>query len=110
MRFNEVTRQSVAKVWLAQLPDGTASIEMQPDCLAMEYLKTMASAGDLVAVDSLHMTCVLDLHMQIAHCSVTLKQGARRCQRSGAVPFVTCRLAQHLSCSQREMHAVQRQR
>ena len=45
MRFNEVTRQSVAKVWLAQHPDGTASLRMQPDCLAMEYIKTMASAG-----------------------------------------------------------------
>ena len=54
MRFNDVTRQSVAKVWLAQLPDGTASLEMQPDCLAMEYLKTMASAGDLLAVNLSH--------------------------------------------------------
>lgn len=45
MRFNEVTRQSVGKVWLEQHPDGTASLSMQPDCLAMEYLKTMASAG-----------------------------------------------------------------
>ncbi len=53
MRFNEVTRQSVAKVWRAQLPDGTASLEMQPDCLAMEYLKTMASAGNSVARESI---------------------------------------------------------
>ena len=53
MRFNEVTRQSVAKVWLSQHPDGTARIEMQPNCLAMEYLKTMASAGKSLSLHNL---------------------------------------------------------
>lgn len=46
MRFNEVTRQSVGRVWAPQRPGGAAALEMQPECLAMEYLKTMASAGE----------------------------------------------------------------
>ena len=48
MRFNEVTRQSVGRVRVPQRADGAAALEMQPECLAMEYLKTMASAGKAV--------------------------------------------------------------
>jgi hypothetical protein len=60
MRFNEVTRQSVGKVWLAQHPDGTASLRMQPDCLAMEYLKTMASAGKAHGTSQQQRTALSD--------------------------------------------------
>ena len=43
LRFNEVTRQSVARVW--QPADGGSAVA-QAECLGMEYLKTMASAGE----------------------------------------------------------------
>ncbi|EIE25796.1 hypothetical protein COCSUDRAFT_32382 [Coccomyxa subellipsoidea C-169] len=45
LRFNEVTRQSVARVW--QPLDGSSGAHAQADCLGMEYLKTMASAAQL---------------------------------------------------------------
>jgi hypothetical protein len=45
LRFNEKTRQSVARVWRWRRRDGAEAVHAQPDCLAMEYLKTMASAG-----------------------------------------------------------------
>lgn len=44
LRFNEITRQSVARVW--QPADGSSGALAQADCLGMEYLKTMASAGE----------------------------------------------------------------
>lgn len=44
LRFNGVTRQSVAKVW--RPADGGSDMLAQADCLGMEYLKTMASAGE----------------------------------------------------------------
>lgn len=44
LRFNGVTRQSVAKVW--RPADGGSDTLAQADCLGMEYLKTMASAGE----------------------------------------------------------------
>ncbi|KAK9915588.1 hypothetical protein WJX75_001243 [Coccomyxa subellipsoidea] len=43
LRFNEITRQSVARVW--QPADGSSGALAQADCLGMEYLKTMASAA-----------------------------------------------------------------
>ena len=43
LRFNGVTRQSVAKVWRPAY--GGSDTLAQADCLGMEYLKTMASAG-----------------------------------------------------------------
>ncbi|CAL8469998.1 g9540 [Coccomyxa elongata] len=43
LRFNGVTRQSVAKVWRSA--DGGSDTLAQADCLGMEYLKTMASAA-----------------------------------------------------------------
>lgn len=53
MRFNEVTRQSVARVW--QPVDGNSGGAVaQPDCLGMEYLKTMASGG---AAKCLNVSC-----------------------------------------------------
>ncbi|KAK9808659.1 hypothetical protein WJX72_001506 [[Myrmecia] bisecta] len=52
LRFNDDTRQSVAKVAVTQRPDGGCTIAAQPDCLAFEYLKTMAAAAASVdAVD-----------------------------------------------------------
>jgi hypothetical protein len=46
LRFNEATRQSVAKVWVHEGVQGGGGREhAQPECLAMEYLKSMASAG-----------------------------------------------------------------
>jgi len=55
MRFNEVTRQSIARVW--QPVDGISSGAVaQPDCLGMEYLKTMTSAG---AAECLNVSCKL---------------------------------------------------
>lgn len=58
MRFNEVTRQSVGKIWLAQHADGTEGPQMQPDCLAMEYLKSMASAGASASTSLCWATCI----------------------------------------------------
>ena len=46
LRFNEATRQSVAKVWVAEGADGR--VHAQPECLGMEYVKSMASAGALL--------------------------------------------------------------
>ena len=57
MRFNEVTRQSVGRVRVPQRADGAAALEMQPECLAMEYLKTMASAGKAGAQSPSDMSC-----------------------------------------------------
>ena len=47
LRFNEATRQSVAKVWVheGRWQGSGGSVRAQPECLAMEYLKSMASAG-----------------------------------------------------------------
>lgn len=45
LRFNEETRQSVARLWVCQHEDGRECVHAQADCLAMEYLKSMASAG-----------------------------------------------------------------
>lgn len=57
LRFNENTRQSVARVGLyrgrgpalgaadARKPDESVRLVAQPDCLAADYLKTVASAG-----------------------------------------------------------------
>ena len=46
LRFNEATRQSVAKVWVADGADGT--VHAQAECLGMEYVKTMAATGALL--------------------------------------------------------------
>ena len=59
MRFNEVTRQSVGRVRAPQRADGAAALEMQPECLAMEYLKTMASAGKAAAWTAPSMSCCI---------------------------------------------------
>jgi len=77
LRFNEVTRQSVAKVWLSQQPDGTAHIEMQPNCLAMEYLKTMASAGESL---SQHSLTSLHCLRQSQHCCNVHNRKMRKCR------------------------------
>ena len=52
LRFNDITRQSVARValqrvegaWGDALGEGWR-LQAQPDCLAADYLKTVASAG-----------------------------------------------------------------
>ena len=59
MRFNEVTRQSVGRVRVPQRADGAAALEMQPECLAMEYLKTMASAGKAGIPSASIMSCCI---------------------------------------------------
>ena len=52
LRFNGVTRQSVARVALQRMEGGRGDalgegwrLQAQPDCLAADYLKTVASAG-----------------------------------------------------------------
>ena len=52
LRFNGVTRQSVARVSLQRVEGGRADalgrgwrLQAQPNCLAADYLKTVASAG-----------------------------------------------------------------
>eukprot|EP00803_Ostreobium_quekettii_P001763 evm.model.scf_309.1 EVM.evm.TU.scf_309.1 scf_309:4395-8613(+) len=48
LRFNDVTRQGVARVMVTPRSDTLSLEEAQPDCLAFEYLKTMAAAGAAV--------------------------------------------------------------
>jgi hypothetical protein len=50
LRFNGVTRQSVARVWVHPAEGGGSSsnrsapsVIVQPECLAQEYLKTLAA-------------------------------------------------------------------
>lgn len=52
LRFNAITRQSVARVALQRMEGGAVEgpgegwrLQAQPDCLAADYLKTVASAG-----------------------------------------------------------------
>ena len=52
LRFNDITRQSVARVALQRVEGGRGDalgedwrLQAQPDCLAADYLKTVASAG-----------------------------------------------------------------
>lgn len=45
LRFNEETRQSVARVTVAVGADGSTVLTQRPDCMAFLYMKTMASAG-----------------------------------------------------------------
>ena len=66
LRFNEATRQSVAKVWVLEGADGSAgSVRAQPECMAMEYLKSMASAG--VTLPTSALPCMHNCN----HCPAT---------------------------------------
>ncbi|CAM6089614.1 unnamed protein product [Calypogeia fissa] len=45
LRFNSVTRQSVAKVQALATGVGDVILQQQPNCIAFEYVKSMISAG-----------------------------------------------------------------
>ncbi|KAF0923021.1 hypothetical protein E2562_002210 [Oryza meyeriana var. granulata] len=63
MRFNDDTRQSIAKVMACYRPSGDTVIYLmqQPHCLAVPYVKSMVSAG-LTALPS----CSYDLHQAVS--------------------------------------------
>lgn len=45
LRFNDETRQSVARVTVSRDAGGRVTVRQQPDCLAFLYMKTLAATG-----------------------------------------------------------------